>query len=77
MPAGRSWIVTDSDTRRWEIKTAREGEVYHRPLDGNGAARGGWRPGLPPISDVKVLPESLREVLDIFAASGHTPEDPC
>jgi len=78
MPEGRSWIVASPDARKWEIKTAREGEVYFRPLDPDGRPKGGWRPGLPPLDDLSILPASLREVLDLFTASHGEPEDePC
>lgn len=69
MPDGRTWVVSESSERKWEVKTAREREVYFRPINASGVATGGWRPGLPPIADAAVLPESLREVLDIFAAT--------
>jgi hypothetical protein len=77
MPEGRSWIVSEPNARTWEIKTAREGEVYYRPLDSSGTAKGSWRPGLPPIADVQLLPQSLRDVLDLFAAREDHSEDPC
>jgi len=75
MPEGRSWIVSEPNARTWEIRTAREGEVYYRPLGADGSANGTWRPGLPPISDPQLLPQSLRDVLDLFAArENHTDE---
>ena len=77
MPEGRSWIVASPDARKWEIKTAREGEVYFRPLEPDGRPKGGWRHGLPPI-DPSILPVSLREVLDLFTAShSDSTDEPC
>jgi hypothetical protein len=78
MPQGRCWIVTELDGTKWEVETAREGEVYHRPLDESGRMKGGWRAGLPPLSDLSVLPQSLRDVLDVFiAAQERAGEEPC
>ena len=78
MPEGRSWAVAGPDGRKWEIKTVREGEVYYRPLDDAGEPKGGWRPGLPPMEDLSVLPQSLRDVLDLFIAGKAAGEDdPC
>lgn len=77
MPAGRVWVVEDREERSWEVKTARESEVYHRPLDKKGKARGGWRPGLPPLRDESSLPWSLREVLEVFRTARHGKEESC
>ena len=73
MPAGRVWIVGDNGNKSWEVKTASESEVFYRPLDEKGTAKGSWRPGLPPIHDLEALPESLREVLQIIMSK----PDPC
>lgn len=73
MPAGRVWVVGDNGNKSWEVKTASESEVYYRPIDETGAAKGGWRPGLPPILDLESLPSSLREVLQIIMSK----PDPC
>lgn len=73
MPAGRVWVVGDKGNKSWEVKTASESEVFYRPLDENGTAKGSWRPGLPPIQDLESLPESLREVLQIIMSK----PDPC
>jgi len=78
MPEGRSWVVTGPDGRNWEVRTAREGEVYFRPLDRERRPKGSWRPGLPPIDDPSVLPQSLRDVLDVFiAARAEKKDEPC
>ena len=69
MPEGRTWVVAESAERKWQVRTAREREVYFRPIDASGVPTGGWRAGLPPITDASALPESLREVLGIFAAT--------
>jgi len=73
MPAGRVWVVGDNGNKSWEVKTASESEVYYRPIDETGAAKGGWRPGLPPIQSFESLPSSLREVLQIIMSK----PDPC
>ena len=72
----RTWIVEDAEKQRWEVKTARESEVYHRRLDASQKPKGGWRPGLPPIQNIESLPESLREVLKILVSSS-VKEEPC
>ena len=63
---GRIWVVGDPGERSWQVKTAREMEVYYRPLDAAGKATGGWRAGLPPIKSYESLPWSLREVLQLM-----------
>jgi hypothetical protein len=77
MPQGRCWTVTEPSGRGWQIKTARESEVYHRPVDATGRIMGVWRPGLPALEDMSVLPESLREVLDLFIAARHDQDESC
>lgn len=76
MPDDRIWVVEGGEKQSWQVKTARESEVYHRPLDASRNPKGGWRPGLPPIQNLESLPESLREVLKILASSS-VKEDPC
>jgi hypothetical protein len=76
MPDGRTWVVSEND-RSWEVRTAGEGEVYFRPIDSKGVATGGWKPGLPPLHDRAALPDSLREVLEIFATSAERDQEPC
>lgn len=69
MPDERVWLVEAEGKKCWEVKTARESEVYHRPVDEKRTPKGSWRPGLPPIQSLEALPESLREVLRLFASS--------
>jgi len=75
MVSGRVWSIEETQGRRWQVMTARECQVFYRPLDQTGQPSGGWRPGLPPVEDPAVFPATLREVLKIILQP--PPEEPC